>query len=296
MYNSYWGRRLMNDQAQALRNLVQTQATAAGGRATRIVTVTSGKGGVGKSNFSLNFALALQKLGKRTLVFDADIGMANIDVLMGTSAPYNLYHLLKREKSIWDIVHSGPLGIHFIAGGSGFKDLLDLSEAELDYFGEQIGRLHGHYDVILFDTGAGLSKETIKFIVAAQETVVVTTPEPTSITDAYALIKMVRAMNHDVDFKLVVNRATDGREGKQTADKIGLVARQFLQMELPVLGVVLDDANVTKAVKKQVPFTLAYPGGDAAKNIEDIAKRFLSVDKDGEKGGVRGFLQRMFRR
>lgn len=286
----------MNDQAQALRNLVHTQATAAGGRATRIVTVTSGKGGVGKSNFSLNFALALQKLGKRTLVFDADIGMANIDVLMGTSAPYNLYHLLKREKSISDIVHPGPLGIHFIAGGSGFKDLLDLSEAELDYFGDQIGRLHGHYDVILFDTGAGLSKETIKFIVAAQETVVVTTPEPTSITDAYALIKMVRAMNHDVDFKLVVNRAIDGREGKQTADKIGLVARQFLQMELPVLGVVLDDANVTKAVKKQVPFTLAYPGSDAAKNIEDIAKRFLSVDKDGEKGGVRGFLQRMFRR
>ncbi|EXX91305.1 cobyrinic acid a,c-diamide synthase [Paenibacillus darwinianus] len=286
----------MNDQAQALRNLVQTQETAGGGRTTRILTVTSGKGGVGKSNFSLNFALTLQRLGKRVLVFDADIGMANIDVLMGASTPYNLYHLLKREKSIWDIIHVGPLGIHFIAGGSGFKDLIDLSDAELDYFGDQIGKLHGHYDLILFDTGAGLSKETVKFIVAAQETVVVTTPEPTSITDAYALIKMVKAMNHDVDFKLVVNRAIDGREGKQTADKIGLVARQFLQMELPLLGVVMDDANVTKAVKRQVPFTLAYPGGDAAKSIEDIAKRFLAVDTGGEKGGVRGFLQRMFRR
>jgi flagellar biosynthesis protein FlhG len=285
----------MSDQAQALRNLVHTNETGENARTTRIVTVTSGKGGVGKSNFSLNFALTLQKLGKRVLIFDADIGMANIDVLMGTSAPYNLYHLLKREKSIWDIIHQGPLGIHFIAGGSGFKDLLNLSDGELDYFGDQVGKLHGHYDLILFDTGAGLSKETLKFIVAAQETVVVTTPEPTSITDAYALIKMVKAMNHEVDFKLVVNRATDNREGKQTADKIGLVARQFLEMEIPVLGVVLDDANVTKAVKKQVPFTLAYPGGDAARGIEEIARRFVSVDVQPKGGGVKGFLQRMFR-
>ncbi|XEC97128.1 MinD/ParA family protein [Paenibacillus tarimensis] len=286
----------MTDQAQALRKLVRMKE-AGEQKSTRIVTVTSGKGGVGKSNFSLNFALSLQKKGLRVLVFDADIGMANIDVLMGCSAPYSLYHLLKREKNIWEIIQQGSGGLHFIAGGSGFKDLLDLSQSELDYFGEQICNLQGHYDLILFDTGAGLSKETLKFIIAAQETVVVTTPEPTSMTDAYALIKMVKAMNYEIEFKLVVNRAADAREGKQTADKIGLVAKQFLNMDIPVLGVVLDDSNVTKAVKRQVPFTLAFPSGEAAKGIDDIACHFLngtyfSTETDG---GLKGFIQRLFK-
>ncbi|RXZ77281.1 MinD/ParA family protein [Paenibacillaceae bacterium] len=286
----------MSDQAHSLRKLVSA-ADAAVVRNTRLVTVTSGKGGVGKSNFSLNFALTLQRQGWRVLVFDADIGMANIDVLMGVSAPYHLYHLLRKEKTIWEIIQEGPHGLHFIAGGSGFRDLFELTPEDLDDFGEQISKLHGHYDLILFDTGAGLSKETVKFIAAAQETIVVTTPEPTSITDAYALIKMVRSMDEEVAFKLVINRAMSEREGKQTADKLGLVAGQFLKLEIPSLGTVLDDSNVARAVRKQVPFTLAYPGGDAARSIEDIAKRF----KDGssqiaeQDSGVKGFIQRLFR-
>ncbi|REE94435.1 flagellar biosynthesis protein FlhG [Paenibacillus taihuensis] len=287
-----------NDQAEALRNLVRNNAMMQNeGLATRIVTVTSGKGGVGKSNFSLNFSLALQQLGKKVLIFDADIGMANIDVLMGVSSPYNLYHLLKQEKTIWDIIQEGPHGVHFIAGGSGFKDLVDLSQAQLDYFGDQIGRLHGQYDVIIFDTGAGLSKETIKFITAAQETIIVTTPEPTSITDAYALIKMVTAMEHDVNFKLIVNRATDVKEGKATADKMALVAQRFLDLELPVLGYLLDDPNVPKAVKRQVPFSIAFPGSVASRSIMDIAKQFADVPDASQaaSSGVKGFLHKMFR-
>ncbi|WP_424765775.1 MinD/ParA family protein [Paenibacillus sp. sgz302251] len=286
----------MNDQAEALRNLVKQQELREEGRTTRIVTVTSGKGGVGKSNFSLNFALTLQRLGKKVLVFDADIGMANIDVLMGISSSYNLYHLLKTEKTIWDIVQEGPEGLNFIAGGSGFKDLLDLSTEQLDFFAEEISKLHGKYDVILFDTGAGLSKETVKFITAAQETIVVTTPEPTSITDAYALIKMVKAMDVDVNFKLIVNRAVDYREGKQTADKISLVAERFLHSTLPSLGIVPDDPNVTKAVKRQVPFTVAFPGSEASVAIERIAKKFLEIPQSNPvSGGVKGFLHKMFR-
>ncbi|MBW7457435.1 MinD/ParA family protein [Paenibacillus sepulcri] len=287
----------MNDQAEALRHMVRSRELQNQGRTTRVITVTSGKGGVGKSNFSLNFSLALQKLGLKVLVFDADIGMANIDVLMGISAPYNLYHLLKQQKTIWDIIEEGPGGLHFIAGGSGFKDLLDLTPAELDYFEEQIGKLHGEYDVIIFDTGAGLSRETVKFIVAAQETFVVTTPEPTSITDAYALIKMVKAMDHQIEFKLVVNRAMDHKEGKAAADKISMVAERFLDIKLPMLGIVLDDPNVTKAVKKQVPFSIAYPGSDATKSILDIANRFMAVPDAGgsANNGVKGFLHKMFR-
>ncbi len=287
----------MMDQAEALRNLVKQQELQDEGRTTRVVTVTSGKGGVGKSNFSLNFALSLQRLGKKVLVFDADLGMANIDVLMGVSSTYNLYHLLKQEKTIWEIVQEGPEGLNFIAGGSGLRDLMDLSAEQLDRFADEIGKLHGKYDVILFDTGAGLSKETVKFITSAQETIVVTTPEPTSITDAYALIKMVKAMEVDVQFKLIVNRATDFREGKQTADKISMVAQRFLQSDLPHLGILPDDPNVSKAVKRQMPFTVAYPGSEASLAVERIAKHFLEIPQStAVSGGVKGFLHKMFRR
>ncbi|MCZ8512352.1 MinD/ParA family protein [Paenibacillus filicis] len=286
----------MSDQAQGLRNLIRHQ-NAERNQSTRIITVTSGKGGVGKSNFTLNFALALQNRGFKVLIFDADIGLANIDVLMGISPKYNLYHLLKREKSIWEIVQTGHNGIQFIAGGSGFNDLIRLSEEQLDYFAEQVDQLNGHVDFILFDTGAGLSKETLKFIVAAQETIVVTTPEPTSITDAYAIIKMVNSMQHPVDFRLVVNRITDWREGRQTADKISMVARQFLQLEIPTLGFVYDDSNVIKAVKRQVPFSVAFPNSAASKSIGELADGFIAngPQVQSSSGSVKSFLSKMMK-
>jgi len=287
----------MNDQAQALRQMVHERELPAAGHATRIITVTSGKGGVGKSNFSLNFALALQKRGYRVLVFDADIGMANIDVLLGTPAPFNLFHLLKREKTIWDIIQKGPGGLEFIAGGSGFKELVHLSDEEIDYFADQIGLLNGHVDYLLFDTGAGLSKETLRFILAAEETIVVTTPEPTSITDAYALIKMVKTMGNSVPFRLVVNRVGDDKEGKQTADNIQQVASKYLGIELPVLGYIPDDTNVTKAVKRQTPLTIAFPDTAASRGIDKIVSFYLQEGRSTGKNhnGVSGFLQKMKR-
>jgi flagellar biosynthesis protein FlhG len=282
----------MNDQAEALRQLVHARGST---KATRIVTVTSGKGGVGKSNFSLNFAMALQKRGYSVLLFDADIGMANIDVLLGTPAQYNLFHLLKREKTIWEIIQTTPTGLKFIAGGSGFKELIRLSEEELEFFAGQIGLLNGHVDFLLFDTGAGLSKETLRFITAAEETIVVTTPEPTSITDAYALIKMVLSMGREAAFRLVVNRVTDEREGKQTADNIRQVAAKYLGLELPVLGYIPDDSHVSKAVKRQTPLAIAYPGSAAAQGIDRIASRFLMEDSRVQtKRGI-SFLQRIRR-
>lgn len=289
----------MNDQAQSLRDLVRSRQSAGPGtRATRIITVTSGKGGVGKSNFTLNFALALQSKGLKVLVFDADIGLANIDVLMGTTPKYNLYHLLKKEKTIWEIIQTGYNGLEFIGGGSGFNDLLRLTEEELEYFAQQVSELHGHCDVILFDTGAGLSKETLRFILAAEETVVVTTPEPTSITDAYAIIKMVNNMQQGISFRLVINRVTDPKEGKQTADKITLVAKKFLQMDIPTMGYVSDDSNISKAVKRQIPFTVAYPHSVASRNVMEIADQFVlgqSFQIPQQSVGVKGFLSKMFK-
>jgi flagellar biosynthesis protein FlhG len=289
----------MNDQAQSLRDLVRSrQDQAPGVKTTRIITVTSGKGGVGKSNFTLNFALALQSKGLKVLVFDADIGLANIDVLMGITPKYNLYHLLKREKNIWDIIHTGYNGLEFIGGGSGFNDLLRLTEEQLDYFAEQVSQLHGHCDVILFDTGAGLSKETLKFILAAEETIVVTTPEPTSITDAYAIIKMVNNMQSGIPFRLVINRVTEPREGKQTADKITLVAKQFLHMDIPTMGFVTEDSNISKAVKRQVPFTIAYPNSPASRNLSEIAEQYVKgqpFEAVLRNAGVKGFLSKMLK-
>ncbi|MFD0959499.1 MinD/ParA family protein [Paenibacillus chungangensis] len=287
----------MNDQADALRHLIRQQENLRNQKMTRVVTVTSGKGGVGKSNFSLNFALSLQKLGCKVLVFDADIGMANIDVLMGVTSSYNLYHLMKQDKTIWDIIQLGPQGIHYIAGGSGVAELLYLSDRELERFEEEIGKLHGEYDVILFDTGAGLSKETVKFITAAEQTIVVTTPEPTSITDAYALIKMVKGMEPQVSFRLIVNRASNRREGTETAEKIALVARRFLQCDLPSLGIIPDDASVSKAVKRQKPFTLLFPDCAASASVMSIARAFLEVPQAAASaGGVKGFLHKLFSR
>jgi flagellar biosynthesis protein FlhG len=287
----------MTDQAQGLRNLVSHKNLQQPAKSTRIITVTSGKGGVGKSNFTLNFALTLQKRGFNVLVFDADIGLANIDVLMGITAKYSLYHLLKREKTIWEIIQKGYNDLQFIAGGSGFNDLIRLTEEQLEYFAEQVNQLNGTVDFIIFDTGAGLSKETLKFILAAEETIVVTTPEPTSITDAYAIIKMVNSLNEPVNFKLVVNRTTDRKEGKQTADKISMVAKQFLQLDIPTLGFVDDDNSVSKAVKKQIPFTIAYPSCPASLAISKLVDDFITRQTPSEyqAGAVKGFLSKMMR-
>ncbi|OXM84686.1 MinD/ParA family protein [Paenibacillus rigui] len=298
----------MSDQAQGLRNLIlnrkQNQHVLPTGepiaqktRSTRILTVTSGKGGVGKSNFTLNFALTLQKRGYKVLVFDADIGLANIDVLMGITAKYNLYHLLKKEKTIWEIIQKGPYDLQFIAGGSGFHDLLRLTESQLEDFAEQVQLLNGTVDYIIFDTGAGLSKETLKFILAAEETIVVTTPEPTSITDAYAIIKMVNSLNEPVRFQLVVNRVTDSKEGKQTADKISMVAKRFLRLDIPTLGYVADDTHVSKAVKKQVPFTVEFPNCAAAKSIAGLVDQFIAGHSSVAQSvsPVEGFMSRMIR-
>lgn len=286
----------MSDQAQELRKLVLDKQNEPQ-RTTKIVTITSGKGGVGKSNFTLNFSLALQSLGYRVLVFDADIGLANIDVLMGVTAKYNLYHLVKKQKTIWDIIYQGHNDLLFIAGGSGFSDLMKLSEEDLEYFTSQIAELNGYVDYILFDTGAGLSKETLKFIISAQETIVVTTPEPTSITDAYAIIKMVHGMGHQVSFKLIVNRVSEPREGQRTAEKISLVAKQFLKLDIPLLGFIEDDYNVTKAVKKQIPFSVAFPECVAAKSITRIASAYATggSSEAAEQTGIRGFLNRMLK-
>ncbi|WP_010269521.1 MinD/ParA family protein [Paenibacillus senegalensis] len=293
----------MDDQAQVLRRLMEKKSYIPENppKSTRIITVTSGKGGVGKSNFTLNFALALQEMGYRVLILDADLGLANLDVLMGIRPKYNLYHMLTKRISVWDIIHESH-GIQLIAGGSGLSELVAMTEKEQDRFAEQISLLHGHVDFLLLDTGAGISEQTLHFVWSSDETIVVTTPEPTAITDAYALIKSAAfgegaAATSLPSIRLVINRITAEKEGRQTGDKMHLAARRFLQMELPVLGCVADDPSVVKAVKLQTPLLKAFPNSRAAKNIKDLALRYTSAAgahaQDKPLPGVKGFLQSM---
>ncbi|ADM69741.1 Flagellum site-determining protein YlxH [Paenibacillus polymyxa E681] len=292
----------MSDQAQSLRQMASSldkYRLPPRNRQAKIITITSGKGGVGKSNFTLNFALALQSLGRKVLVFDADIGMANIDVLMGANSQYNLLHLLKREKSIDEIIQTGIGGLPYIAGGSGMSELFTLSDDDLNYFAEEVEKIAADMDYILFDTGAGLSKENLKFITSADECLVVTTPEPTSLTDAYALIKVVNGLQKDTVFKIIVNRADNDNEARQVADKIALVAKRFLEIEIPLLGHISDDTHVMQAVKRQVPFMVAFPGCVASRDVLNLAHRFAAmpqIPQSGALSGIKGFMQKWLRR
>jgi flagellar biosynthesis protein FlhG len=291
----------MNDQAQRLRSLVAEQSQAQPLH-TRVIAVTSGKGGVGKSNFTLNYALGLTAYGKKVVILDADVGFANIDVLMGIKPQKTLADLIRREAKLWDILETGPNGLQFISGGSGFQELLDVSAEEFDYLFEQLGQLQGMVDYVLIDTGAGLNQQILRLLLASDEILVVVTPEPTAITDAYALIKTVVNRHPSAKLKLVINRAESAAEGRETAETIRLVAERFLEQHIPTLGVLPDDPIVSKAVRQQTPFLLAHPESQAAKSIVKMIQEQLQGERlhqmskpDSRNQGVKQFLQRMVR-
>lgn len=283
----------MHDQAEQLRERLQRSAN---GRPTKLITVTSGKGGVGKSNFTLNFALGLMEKGQKVVLFDVDLGLGNLDVLMGISPKKHLLHLLEPNKSVWDIIERGPNGLEFIAGGSGFTQILQLDDGKLQTLFDRLDVLHGYADTIFLDTGAGISKESLRFMLSADEILLVTTPEPTAITDAYAVIKMIHSKNPQAKIRMIINRVNSFREGKNTADKLNMVAKRFLDMELETLGFMPDDVSVSKAVKQQRPFLLSHPQSQAAKGIRELVETYIGSApeiKPTHAGGLRGFLSKM---
>lgn len=282
----------MSDQAEQLRERMQQTNQP---RPTKLVTVTSGKGGVGKSNFSLNFGLGLIEKGHKTILFDVDLGLANLDVLMGISPKKHLFHLLEPDTSVWDILEQGPGDLEFIAGGSGFTQIMQLEDSKLDRLFNQLQPLHGYADTIIFDTGAGLSKESIRFMLSSDEVILVTTPEPPAITDAYAVIKMLHSRNPEITIRLVINRVTSEREGKVTSDKLAMVAKRFLNMDIHSLGYVSDDPYVSKAVKLQRPFLLTYPESQASRSIRRLVGQYLqsSTEAETHPSGLKGFIAKL---
>lgn len=260
----------------------------------RIICVTSGKGGVGKTNFTTNLAIALSKLNKRIVIIDADLGLANVDVISGVIPKYTLLDVIKYGKDITEIMNTGPNGIRIISGGSGILDLVDMREEDLKILINNFNKIDEYADIILIDTGAGLSKSVLSFVMAATEVIIVTTSEPTSITDAYAMIKSIGLKDKSKKVNIVVNRVENLDDGKLAFDKLKNVTNKFLYMEINKLGFLFEDIHVRKAVKQQKPFVLEYPNTIVSKNINNIALKLTNnFVEDNQKEKSKNFFVRV---
>ncbi len=287
----------MTDQAETLRAIMRQRGQGAEEtRRTRIITIASGKGGVGKTNVSTNMALAYAALGKKVILMDADLGLANVNVVLGIIPKYNLYHVIRKQKQMSDILMDTDYGIQIVAGASGFAKIANLNEDERQSFIEELYHL-SHADVIIIDAGAGVSNNVLAFVGAADEAIIVTTPEPTAITDAYGIIKIIATEidNLNLGLKLVVNRVKSVTEGKKVAERVINIAGQFLNLKVDYLGYIYDDPAVQQAILKQKPFLILDPKSKASICINQIAGRLEKVEYR-EGGGVGQFLKRLFRR
>lgn len=270
----------MNDQAELLRKRVESYRNET---KAKTLAVISGKGGVGKSNFSLNFAISLAKKGKKILLFDMDIGMGNIDILMGQHAKYSIVDFFENGQSLQDIVSVGPEQVAYITGGTGLTNLFTLDERKFSRFTEEFNEFLKRYDYIIFDMGAGINEDSIKFLLCVDELIVIATPEPTAIMDAYSVMKYLHSINNELPYFLVCNRVFSQKEGKETAIRMLNALKKFLNKEATVLGYLPDDRIVTAAVSKQVPFILYEPKAEISKAIVNLASRYEnhSFNEDG---------------
>lgn len=284
----------MTDQAEQLREIMRSRnENNSGNSKTRVIAVSSGKGGVGKTNMSINIAIAYAQLGKKVLVMDADLGLANVNVAMGIIPKYNLYHLIRQKKKMKDIIINTDFGIQIVAGASGFSKIANLSDEEREHFIEEISTMDA-VDIIIIDTSAGVSSNVLDFIAAADDAVIVTTPEPTAITDAYGIIKIIATEidNMNLGIKLIVNRVKSVTEGKRVSERVINIASQFLNLKVDYLGYVYDDPQVSQAILKQKPFIIVDPDSKASICIKHIVSRLEKVEyKEG--GGLKKFLNRL---
>ncbi len=258
----------------------------------KIYAVASGKGGVGKTNLSVNLAIALAKKGKKVTLVDLDLGLANVDILLDLTSPYTLEHLIFGYKTVEEIIVEGPEGIKIVPGGSGLPNLTDLSETQRQLFLESFYMLARSNDYLIFDTAAGISNNVIKFVLAADEVIVITTEEPTSITDAYALMKVISIHNKECKINFVLNMVKGRLEARQTFNRIRTVVKQFLGIEIYDCGYIVSDSCVSDAIMRRKPFITLYPFSSASKSLKDVAKALL---EKGEKhqGVKRSFIQKM---
>ena len=262
---------------------------------TKVITITSGKGGVGKTSVSVNLGLTLALSGKKVLLFDADLGLANINVMLGVIPKYNLYHVIKGHKKLKDIIIHTPEGLDIIAGASGYSLLADLSDDKRDKVIKGFAEIMG-YDILLIDTGAGVGANVVGFTLPADEILVVTTPEPTAITDAYGIIKSIILNSADKSIKLLVNRVASSLEGRRVAERVINICNQFLNVKIENGGFIYEDENVSKSIRKQKPFYLLFPKSKASACLDLIAGKLINQEIDSSKGepGLGSFFKKLF--
>jgi len=296
----------MEDQAEKLREIMKRKKDGSspkasgksGGRSpdkARIITVTSGKGGVGKTNLSVNMALAFARLGKKVIVLDADLGLANVNVMLNMIPKYNLYHVIKKQKTMREILVETEYGISIVAGASGFSQIANMGEEDRRDFIAELDSL-SNADIVIIDTSAGVSSNVLDFIAAADDAVIITTPEPTAITDAYGIIKII-ATEYDslnMGLKLVVNRAKGVAQAKGVADRMINIAGQFLNLKVDYLGFIYDDSSVQHAVLRQKPFMVVDPKCKASICVQHIVDR-MDRNKPAETAGFGAMLKRLFK-
>jgi flagellar biosynthesis protein FlhG len=278
----------MIDQATQLRRIARQTS-----RAT-VIAVTSGKGGVGKSNIAVNLAIKFASAGKRVVLMDADLGLANADVLCNVDLPSNLSHVISRKRELSDVMVDGPGGFRLIGGASGLARMADLSDYDRQRLVSALAELEARTDVILIDTGAGISPNVLSFTRCADQVLVVTTPEPTAITDAYAVIKVISRDAPDRPLSLLVNQVRRQGEGRLVFERIAKVARQFLSVHVMDAGFVPSDPEVLNAVRRRMPFLLASPRCPASLCISQLAMRLERGVAPSLDGGG-GFFNRMSR-
>lgn len=264
----------MRDQADKLRlKMLQNQ-----NKLGKSIAVVSGKGGVGKSNFSTNFAINLAKLGKKVVIFDMDIGMGNVNILIGKNPQYNLNDYLSQHVSLQDVMYEGPYGLQYISGGSGLSSLVEWSESMFDRLISAFSYLQMSYDFILFDMGAGATNWSLDLLSSIEEIIVISTAEPTSITDAYSMMKYIHLRDQNKTFYLLCNRSYSKEEGEETLERLKSTMLKFLSKEVKILGTLPEDPCVRKAVREQTPFSIAYPNAPISKNLHDIVVRFVQEE------------------
>ncbi|MFB4167478.1 MinD/ParA family protein [Virgibacillus sp. JSM 102003] len=280
----------MHDQAASLRRQLEISKDP---RQTRTIAVVSGKGGVGKSNVALNFSLELLSQDKKVLLMDLDVGMGNIDILLGLHSEKTIVDMFTDRLSVHDIIETGPRGLAYIAAGSGLTDLFLMDEEKRDYFYQQYDELVKLYDYIIFDMGAGATNDSLSMILASDECIVVTTPEPTSITDAYGMIKHILNRQGNMPISVIMNRSASAKSGNQALDRFQRVVAQFLNVEIKKLGILPDDKIVPTAVIRQIPYVLLNNKAAVSKAINVIVRNYTLYGTESQQQKSTSFVKKL---